>query len=110
MVTLEQYAIEKYVLPNGICPYDEWYSEQSREDQLMIDSRLTRVIQGTFGEINTVGGGVFEFKFRKGRAIRIYYTKIGLRIILLLVGGDKRTQSRDIAKAREWLEAFKKEK
>ncbi len=74
----------------------------------MVDDRLYRVSLGSFGEINSIGSGVFELKFRIGRAIRVYYGQIGREIVLLIVGGDKRTQKRDIAKAISLFEQFKR--
>jgi putative addiction module killer protein len=48
-------------------------------------------------------------KFRKGAAFRVYYGQIGKEIILLIVGGDKRTQSKDIRKAKELFSRYKRE-
>lgn len=75
----------------------------------MVENRLLRVRLGSFGEINSVGGGVWEFKFRRGRGLRVYYTLESARVVLLLLGGDKRTQRRDIGKAQELLRSYKEE-
>ncbi len=101
MPIAQLYEIKKLVLNGGLCPFDEWFDTITEDDQVMVDDRLTRVRQGSLGEINTVGRGVFELKFRKGRAVRIYYGQIGKQVLLLIVGGDKATQRRDIRKAIE---------
>lgn len=63
--------------------------------------RLRRITLGDFGEHRDVGDGVSELKFRFGPGYRVYYTMRGQELIILLAGGDKSTQSADIAKARE---------
>ena len=103
-----KYEIRKLLLNNRVCPFDEWFSSLEAEDQYIVDSRLLRVRLGSFGEINNVSEGVWELKFRKGAACRIYYGQIGREIVLLIVGGDKRTQKRDIVKARELFSEYKR--
>ena len=105
----KNFELRKLLLANGICPFDEWFSSQSAEDQYMVDSRLLRVRLGSFGEINNVGEGVWELKFRKGAAFRVYYGQVGKEVILLIVGGDKRTQTKDIKKAKELFTQYKRE-
>ena len=90
-----------------MCPFDEWFGSLDASDQQMVDTRLLRVRLGVFGEINTVGKGVWELKFRKGAAFRTYYGQIGREIILLIVGGDEGTQKRDINKALELFTQYK---
>ncbi len=108
MPIAEKYLVTKLVIDGGKCPFDEWFDELPEDYQIMVDDRLAGVRQGSFGEINHIGDGVWELKFRKGRAIRIYYGRIGKQVLLLVVGGDKRTQKRDVAKAKALFELFQK--
>jgi len=62
-------------------------------------SRLTRVEEGNLGDTKPLGDGVSEFRIDYGPGYRIYYTQRNKIIIILLVGGDKSTQSRDIKRA-----------
>lgn len=101
------YEIRKLVLSGDVCPYDEWFLMLNPQDQYMVDNRMLRVRLGLFGETNRVGDGVSELKFRKGCAIRIYYSLIARQIILIICAGDKRTQKRDIVKAKELLRRYK---
>lgn len=71
--------------------------------------RLRRASLGNFGETRDLGEGVSEFKFTFGPGYRIYYTIRNGEIIILLAGGDKSTQSKDIAKAKELAEIFKEQ-
>ena len=56
---------------------------------------------GTLGDTQSLGGGLFEAKIRYGPGYRLYFVNTGKRIIVLLCGGDKSTQKRDIKKAEE---------
>jgi putative addiction module killer protein len=66
-------------------------------------ARLDRVSNGNFGDFKPLSGHLFELKFVFGAGIRIYYTIKGNEIVLLLAGGNKSSQSRDIDKARTIL-------
>src|SRR5215813_2075122 len=71
-----------------------------------IVARLRRMEQGNFGDNRSVGAGVMELRIDYGPGYRIYYVNRGAEIVILLCGGDKRTQQRDIRRAhdlvREW--------
>jgi len=66
-----------------------------------IAKRITIMSSGSLGEIRSLGGGLFEAKIRHGPGYRLYFVNKGNRIIVLLCGGDKSTQSGDIKKAKE---------
>lgn len=73
--------------------------------RVAILKRIDRVEEGNFGDHRWVGGGVWEIRVDYGPGYRVYYGEDGPRIVLLLCGGDKGTQRRDIRKARElWAE------
>jgi len=81
-------------------------------DKLMRDTvikRLTRVELGLFGDVRSLGDGVSELKIDLGAGWRIYYTQRGKQIIFLLTGGSKRTQGRDIARAKALAATLKNE-
>jgi putative addiction module killer protein len=67
-------------------------------------SRIVRIQStGNFGDFASVGGGVSELRIHTGPGYRVYYTMVGAEIVLLLCGGDKGSQDRDIAKAKEMV-------
>lgn len=68
-----------------------------------VNIRLDRVSNGNFGDFKPLSGHLFELRFVFGAGIRIYYTIKGNEIVLLLAGGNKSSQSRDIDKARDIL-------
>ena len=62
------------------------------------------------GDFKSVGDGVYELRFFFGPGYRVYFAYDGLKIIILLCGGDKGTQTRDIKKAKEYLTEYNKTK
>ena len=79
-----------------------WY-EALRDVNVIarIGVRLRRIQMGNLGDVKAVGAGVSEIRIDYGPGYRIYYTIRERRIVVLLVGGDKKTQKNDIRKAVE---------
>lgn len=92
--------IRKYVTSRGNCPFDDWFENLDVQTQVRIDVRLDRVRLGHFGDAQPVGQGAHELRFHFGPGYRIYYGLEGLEVVLLLIGGDKQSQKRDIKKAQ----------
>jgi putative addiction module killer protein len=93
----------------GRQPFAEWLDRiADRQVRAKIDARLTRVAAGNFGDVEPVGQGVSELRIDWGPGYRIYFGQLGQAIVLLLCGGDKRTQQRDIERAKEYFEDYKK--
>lgn len=67
-------------------------------------ARLDRIGNGSFGDFKPLGNGLSELRFFFGGGLRIYYTIRGGRVVLLLAGGDKASQSRDIERAKQILD------
>ena len=66
-----------------------------------IVARLRRMEHGNAGDVRNVGGSIMEMRIAYGPGYRLYYVNRGATIVILLCGGDKRTQRRDIKRARE---------
>ena len=98
--------IEVYETLNGQVPFTEWFASiQDTKTQTRIRGRLDRLEKGNFGDCESVGSGVFELRLHFGLGYRIYFGEVGRTIVLLLCGGDKSTQARDIQHAKTyWLE------
>jgi len=73
-----------------------------------VRTRLVRVSQGNLGDYKSLGAGLFELRLTTGAGYRVYYGYDGDEIVLLLSGGDKSTQSKDIDKARAFLSDYKR--
>jgi len=101
--------IKKLELQNGLVPFDEWFdSLRDTRMQAAVDSRLARVRAGNFGDAKSVGGGVCELRIALGPGLRVYYGLHGQTVVVLLGGGDKRSQLRDIRRAQELWQQFTK--
>jgi len=88
--------------------FNKWLKRlKDRQAVLAITKRLTRIAVGNFGDSKSVGGEVFELCFFVGPGYRVYYTFHGEKIIFLLCGGDKSTQSKDIEKAKHLAKDLK---
>ncbi|KJV10533.1 hypothetical protein VZ95_04220 [Elstera litoralis] len=65
-----------------------------------IETRLTRLGQGNPGDVEPIGSGLLELRIAYGPGYRVYFGQRGKHVVVLLIGGDKRTQNRDIAQAK----------
>ena len=100
--------IQYYRDPNGRQPFIEWFkSIRDRNTRNRIGKRLKRLESGNFGDCQSVGGGVFELRLHFGPGYRMYFGQIDNRLILLLCGGDKTSQQRDIELAKSYLIEYK---
>ena len=82
--------------------YKRWFTrlrDVTAKARILV--RLRRISLGNFGEKRDLGDGVSELKFTFGPGYRIYYTMRAGEMVILLAGGDKSSQSADIAKAKE---------
>ncbi|MCY7334270.1 MAG: type II toxin-antitoxin system RelE/ParE family toxin [Pseudanabaena sp. CAN_BIN31] len=80
--------------------YAKWFNSlRDREARVRIDIRLRRLSMGNAGDVKPVGKGVSELRIDYGAGYRIYFIQRGDTFVVLLAGGDKRTQNRDIQTA-----------
>ena len=108
MLPPERYQIQTYETREGDVPFESWIGDlRDRNARARIRKRIKRAEAGTLGDYRFVGDGVFEFKIDYGPGYRIYAAQVGLTILILLCGGDKGTQDRDIVQAKKFLADFK---
>ena|SRR5215204_1609476 len=82
--------------------FTRWLADlRDQRAVLHIVRRISRVAAGNTGDAKSVGGSVSELRIDYGPGYRVYFTRRGQTFVILLCGGDKRTQSRDIRKAVE---------
>lgn len=95
---------------SGKEPAKEWIlSLKDNMGKAKILTRIERAERGNFGDHKSLGDGVFELKISFGPGYRVYYALDGVDIILLLIGGDKSSQTKDIGKAKEFWSIHRKE-
>jgi putative addiction module killer protein len=84
-------------------PFEDWLDNiKDKTIKARIRRRIDRLSAGYEGDCKSVGKGVYELRLMFGAGYRIYYGKFGETIIILLLGGDKGTQLRDIKKAQAY--------
>src|SRR5258706_9104578 len=89
--------IEYYETTDGKSPFREWFAAlRDRKAQARIDARLARVQLGNFGEHEPVGEGVMELKIDYGSGYRVYFGQMRTTLVILLCGGGKGKQTKDI--------------
>ena len=82
--------------------YADWFDRlRDRRARARIDVRIRRLSLGNPGDVRPIGSGVSELRIDYGPGYRVYFMQRGPMLIILLAGGDKRTQERDIKKALE---------
>ena len=96
-----KYIIREFENENGISLYREWLGKLDFKFQVRIQARILRFENGNLGDVKSVGGGVWEAKLDFGPGFRVYFGFEGKELILLLMGGDKSSQKKDIKKAQE---------
>ena len=91
--------------------FEKWMNSlKDLRGKIAIARRIERMCHGNFGDVKSVGDNVSELRIKVGPGYRVYFTKLEEKLIVLLVGGDKSTQSKDISKAKTLLEELKDEK
>jgi len=102
-MTVTRYHLEYYLEENGNAPFLGWmYSLRDKVAVYRIRARLDRLELGNFGIVKPVGDGVSELKIDHGPGYRIYFAMRGKTVVLLLSGGDKSTQQKDIETAKAY--------
>ncbi|MDA8088892.1 MAG: type II toxin-antitoxin system RelE/ParE family toxin [Nitrospiraceae bacterium] len=82
--------------------YSEWFDTlRDGQARARINARIRRLSLGNAGDVKPVGAGVSEMRIDYGPGYRVYFTNRGREVVILLAGGDKRTQERDIRTALE---------
>ena len=97
-----------YQTSAGARPFPDWLEGlNDRQARARVDARLARVIAGNLGDVRPVGAGVLEMRIDWGPGYRVYVARVGQVAVLLLCGGDKRSQQKDIEHAKAYFEDFK---
>ena len=82
--------------------FANWFAGlRDRQARARITVRIRRLSLGNPGDVKPVGGGVSEMRIDYGPGYRVYFVRRGDTVVVLLCGGDKRSQDRDIARALE---------
>jgi putative addiction module killer protein len=103
--------LEEYQTPDGAAPFSDWLDGlRDGMARVRIVKRLTRLRAGLMGDWKAAGGGVIELREDFGPGYRVYCARHGTTLIVLLAGGDKRTQQKDIERAQGYWQDWKHRK
>lgn len=98
-----EYDIVIYSDRRGHEPFTQWLESLEHTNRYRIKARLTRLAVGNFGDYKHIKDELFELRFITNSGFRIYYAVQNNKIIVLLTGGNKNSQQRDILKAQEYF-------
>lgn len=99
--------VQLYRMANGRIPFREWLLKLQKKTRARIRARLANLRLGNLGDNRALGSGLWELRDFSGPGYRIYFTRQGSRVILLLAGGDKGSQQNDIRRARRYLDDWR---
>lgn len=101
------FIIKEYLDNKGNSPFQSWFNKLSVHAASKVTIALTRLENGNLSNVKSLKGGVFEIKINYGPGFRIYYGLEGRKIIILLCGGTKKNQQKDINKAKDLWKIYK---
>jgi putative addiction module killer protein len=102
--------IREYVDRQGRSPFAAWFEDLNAPAAAKVAVAVARMELGNFSNSRSVGEGVFEFRIDFGPGYRIYFGKDGETIVILLAGGTKKRQHRDIETAKQHWRDYKDRK
>lgn len=92
---------------NGQCPFIEWVEKlKDRKVAAMVKTRLERVTVGNYGDHRFVGDEIYELRIHLNPGYRVYFVELDKNIVLILLGGNKPSQKRDLEKAKKYWQDF----
>lgn len=110
MLPLDPVEVLEYLAPDRRSPYAEWFDDLNPPAAAKVSVALARLSQGNFSNVKSLGNGVHEYKIDFGPGYRMYFGKDGERVVLLLGGGTKKRQQRDIGAALGCWQDYKRRK
>lgn len=104
---MNKFFIRYFELDNGKKPFMDWLASLDKPLKERVIIRLSRIQQGNFGDFKKIDSELYELRLKYGKGYRIYYIIEDSAIILLLSGGDKSSQTKDIKMAKEYIKILK---
>lgn len=103
-------TLSEYLDDAGASPFGRWYSALGASAAAKVTTALYRLEQGNTSNVKPVGGGVAELRIDFGPGYRVYFGQDGPVLVILLAGGTKKRQQRDIDLARKRWTDYKRRK
>lgn len=106
---MPDFEILQYQTVDGRAPFAEWHNSiKDFQAWARIQTQIVRLAFGLFGDFKSLAHGVVELRLHFGPGYRVYFGRHGMRIIILLCGGDKSTQREDILMAYKYWTDYKR--
>jgi putative addiction module killer protein len=105
---MDSFLVREYLTWEGESPYRDWLSSLDKTVRARIQARVMRFESGNLGDAKPLVDGVWEARLMFGSGYRIYFALEGRTVLLLLLGGDKRTQEKDIRQAQQYWDDYRK--
>jgi len=102
--------VREYTDLHGRSPFQQWFEDLDALAAAKDTVALTRLEQGNVSSVKGVGGGVLELRIDYGPGYRVYFGKDGAHVVILLGGGTKKRQNRDIRTAQDLWTTYKARK
>lgn len=102
--------VREYLREDGASPYAEWFDSLNATAAAKVATALIRMEQGNLSNAKGVGAGVLEYRIDFGPGYRVYFGKDGETLVILLGGGTKKRQQRDIGTAQALWKDYKRRK
>ena len=102
--------VREYTDPHGRSPFQQWFEDLDARAAAKVTVALARLAQGNVSNVKGVGGGALELRIDYGPGYRVYFGKDGAHLVILLGGGTKKRQNRDIRTAQDLWTVYKARK
>jgi putative addiction module killer protein len=103
-------TVKEYIDDNGNSPFARWFDNLDPQTATKVAAALLRMEQGNFSNVKGVGAGAYEYKIDYGPGYRVYFGRDGEKLVILLGGGTKKRQQKDIETAKALWQDYKKRK
>jgi len=103
-------ALRYYVYPDGQSPFEKWFAGLDAPARAKVTTALVRLEQGNLSNVKGVGEWVLEYRINFGPGYRVYFGRDGDVLVVLLTGGTKKRQQRDIVAALEMWADYRRRK
>jgi len=99
--------IENYITDEGDEPFSKWFNTLNATAASKVTTALYRMELGNYSNVESVGEGVYEYKIDFGPGYRIYFGQVGDELVILVGGGSKKKQNKDIQMAKLYWKEYK---
>ncbi|HAT1722196.1 TPA: type II toxin-antitoxin system RelE/ParE family toxin [Legionella pneumophila] len=99
--------VASYITKEGIDPFAKWFDKLNAIAAAKVSTALYRMELGNYSNVKSLGDGVFEYKIDFGPGYRIYFGQDGEELVILVGGGSKKQQDKDIKIAKNYWQEYK---